>query len=157
MTGPEQESAFICKRCGACCQGQGGIVLTGRDEDRISAFLGLSLSVFQDRYTEKKGEKRVLATKTGNVCIFFEPKSGCTVHPGKPDICRSWPFFRGNLIDELSWHMAQDSCPGINPGVGHQEFVCQGLRFLQKQGLAQKPGARAPAALVVADLFQKLT
>ncbi|MCF8106154.1 MAG: YkgJ family cysteine cluster protein [Desulfohalobiaceae bacterium] len=154
---PEHEAAFTCKRCGNCCQGQGGIVLTGRDEDRLSAFLGLCVSVFRTRYTEKYGKKRVLATKTGNVCIFFEAKSGCTVHPNKPDICRSWPFFRGNLLDELSWLMAQDSCPGINPGVGHREFVCQGLCFLQKQGLQQQPGARTPAALVVADLYQKLT
>lgn len=153
MPGHEQLSVFACKRCGECCQGQGGIVLTPGDQTRLSACLEISLAAFLEGYTEKKQGKRVLGTKDSQACVFFQTGSGCLVHPQKPDLCRSWPFFRGNLLDELSWRMAQDSCPGINPEVEHREFVRQGLRYLQQQGLNHQPGPRTPQALVVDDLL----
>ncbi len=53
------------------------------------------------------------------------------MHPAKPTICRAWPFFRGNMVDATSWRMAQDACPGINPGPGHAGFVAQGETYLR--------------------------
>ena len=52
-----------------------------------------------------------------------------------PDVCRAWPFFRGNLVDADSWGMALDYCPGINPEAGHAAFVREGLRYLRENGL----------------------
>lgn len=148
------KTAFVCQMCGQCCEGQGGIVVTLRDQKRLSSFLELSLKSFQEAYTEGHGSVRVLTSCSSNrSCVFFTPETGCTVHSHKPDLCRAWPFFRGNLIDEDSFHMAKDGCPGINTAVTHDEFVKQGLLYLKKQGLIHHDRPDAPRALVVQDLL----
>jgi hypothetical protein len=146
--------AFSCRMCGCCCLGRGGIVLTRRDQERLRTCLGLSLADFQARYTEQQGGKVSLATTEDNACVFFQTGQGCSIHAYKPDICRAWPFFRGNLLDAMSWKMAQEVCPGINPDVEHKEFINQGLQYLQEKDLVRTPEPQTPTALVVVDLFE---
>ena len=151
---PSHQQAFVCQMCGQCCVGQGGIVVTLRDQERLSQFLGMSLESFQGEYTEDHGDVRVLKSAgRDQACIFFQAGTGCSVHSHKPALCRAWPFFRGNLIDETSFHMAKDGCPGITNDVDHQEFVRQGLMYLQEQGLVHEDEPDAPRALVIQDLL----
>jgi hypothetical protein len=141
-----QEEAFICQMCGQCCTGEGGIVLSRSDRTRLCVFLGLSPAEFEERYIRRTGSDLSLATKDDGSCVFFTPGTGCGVHSVKPQICRAWPFFLGNLKDELSWRMAQDYCPGINPRVSHEEFVRQGMEHLRDHGLIrddEDDGARS--------------
>jgi hypothetical protein len=145
----ERREAFQCQMCGHCCFGEGGIVVTLKDQQRLCALLGLDLESFRTEYTLAGTEKRVLKTSGEGYCVFFRTGLGCSVHSHKPDICRAWPFFRGNLQDELSWKMAQDLCPGIAPEVGHREFVRQGMRYLQAQEIAGSNEPDAPKALIV--------
>lgn len=140
-------SAFTCRRCGHCCQGQGGIVLTLRDQERLSAHLGLSLERFLSEIAETRGGKISLRTGEDDFCLFF--KEGCSVHPARPDICRAWPFFKGNLEDAISWEMIQDYCPGVNPESSHEEFVRQGREYLEQHGLMKKRAPDAPEALTL--------
>ena len=148
-----QENAFSCQMCGQCCTGEGGIVLSRSDRERLAAFLDLPLDIFEARYTLQGGGTFTLTTKEDGSCIFFTPGSGCGVHSVKPEICRAWPFFLGNLRDELSWRMAQDSCPGINPRVSHEEFVRQGLAYLHARGLLQDSGQDGASSLQIGDLL----
>ena len=127
--------AFECKMCGRCCEGRGGIVLTARDLERISAHLGLSLAEFRAAYAERRGHKLVIRSGEDNFCVFFAQGKGCTVHQGRPDICRAWPFFKGNLVDGVSLEMAAADCPGINFKAGFAEFRRQGLEYLEANGL----------------------
>jgi uncharacterized protein len=122
-------SAFTCIRCGNCCQGEGGIVLTHQDIDRLCAYLHLDRDALISEYVECVSDKLRLRTSSAGWCIFF--KDGCAVHPAKPAVCRAWPFFRGNMIDADSWRMAQDACPGINAQAGHDLFVVQGRAYLR--------------------------
>ena len=146
------QEAFVCQMCGQCCVGQGGIVVTIRDQGRLSQLLGMSLESFREEYTEDHGDVRVLKSADQNqACIFFSRDTGCSVHSHKPALCRAWPFFRGNLIDESSFHMAKDGCPGINTHVDHDEFVRQGLAYLREQGLIHEDLPDAPRALVIPD------
>jgi uncharacterized protein len=82
-------------------------------------------------------------------CVFFD--AGCLVHPAKPSVCRVWPFFQGNMLDELSWQMAQDACPGINPRAGHAAFVHEGLHYLNELNL--EPEDNGPNALNMTHLL----
>ncbi|MFO8033108.1 MAG: YkgJ family cysteine cluster protein [Desulfohalobiaceae bacterium] len=144
-------NAFECRMCGQCCQGEGGIILGSLDIQRLCKGLGLSREDFLAKYTLRQNHKTQLLSQNGN-CIFFSRDQGCLVHTHKPDICRAWPFFQGNLRDEQSWLLAQDYCPGINQDVEHQEFVHQGLEYLQQNKLiysSQDP--EAPAALLKDD------
>lgn len=132
---PKENPAFTCLRCGGCCQGEGGIVLTDADMDRLCGHFGMERRAFAAAYVETVSGKKRLRTDAQGWCIFFA--GGCSVHPAKPAVCRAWPFFRGNMVDATSWQMAQDACPGINPGPGHAGFVAQGEVYLRSLGVGQ--------------------
>ncbi|WFS61086.1 YkgJ family cysteine cluster protein [Pseudodesulfovibrio thermohalotolerans] len=140
------ENAFECRMCGHCCQGEGGIVMTAKDRERLAAFLGIDVDELVSRYAHTRGGKIHLNVGENNYCVFF--KEGCGVHPGRPDICRAWPYFRGNLIDKTSWEMIQDYCPGVNPDAGHEEFVRQGRAYLRKEDLLRYDPESSPNALI---------
>jgi len=143
---PGTLKAFECRRCGDCCQGRGGIVLMQKDVIRLSRHLNFSRDEFLSRHTTIEHNKVLLNSGPDGYCVFYE--QGCGVHPARPDICRAWPFFRGNLIDETSWEMALDYCPGINRQAGHAEFKRQGLIYLRDQGMGADQSDDAPHALL---------
>ena len=45
------QAAFDCRRCGHCCHGEGGIVLTSRDRARLAEHLGLDVEGFIEAHT----------------------------------------------------------------------------------------------------------
>ena len=68
----------------------------------------------------------------------------------KPDVCRAWPFFRGNMADAESLHLAKAFCPGIRPDATHEEFVEEGQSYLEENGLvASDPEHEGHALLPV--------
>lgn len=134
--------AFDCKMCGHCCKGEGGIIMSRFDQERLAAHLEMSVEVMIERYGEDRNGKACLRVGDDGYCIFFRQGEGCGVHLAKPNICRAWPFFRGNIVDSMSWEMAQDFCPGINPESSHAEFVRQGMDYLREQGLLEKEDDR---------------
>lgn len=137
--------AFTCRRCGHCCLGEGGIVLSDADIDRLAGHLRLTREALLTRFAERVGGKCRLVTGPDASCVFYA--EGCTIHPARPDVCRAWPFFKGNIIDPESLAMAATDCPGINPEVPHAEFARQGRAYLQSQGLDLPRGEGAPEAL----------
>lgn len=146
--------AFNCIMCGQCCQGSGGIVARESEQEAMAGFLGLSLEDFQKRFIQDSGAKSFVRTNGKDACVFFEPDRGCLVHPVKPAPCRAWPFFRGNLMDEASFEMAREYCPGISAEVGFAEFVSQGLDYLQKQDLSRAHDPSGANALDVTSIRQ---
>lgn len=148
-------NVFDCRMCGHCCQGQGGIVASAPERERLAAHLGLSVEDFCARYTQAQGRKLVLRCGEDGYCIFFNRDTACTVHPAKPDVCRAWPFFRGNLVDPVSWELSQDYCPGINAASGHAEFARQGVAYVRDNGLAKQGREDEAAALIITDLAEE--
>lgn len=141
--------AFECRRCGHCCAGEGGIVLSPSDAARLAAHLGLALDAFLAAHTEAKGRLPRLRTGPDGYCEFYDASlPGCGAHLARPDVCRAWPFFRGNLLDEASWAMIQDDCPGVDPAAGHARFTAQGREYMRGNGLFRPRGPQTPEALV---------
>ena len=122
--------------------------MTAKDQKRLAAHLDISIDTLVEKYTEERGNKLHLIVGEDEYCIFF--KEGCGVHPGRPDVCRAWPYFRGNLVDEMSWEMIQDYCPGVNPKAGHKEFVKQGKQYLRDEDLLRYD-PDSPNALISDD------
>jgi len=149
------EHVFDCRMCGHCCQGKGGIVASAPERERLAAYLGISVEEFCDRYTQPQGRKLVLRTGEDGYCVFFDQKTACTVHPAKPDVCRAWPFFRGNLVDPVSWELSQEYCPGIKAESGHAEFARQGIAYVRDTGLAKSGREDEANALRIADLTEE--
>jgi hypothetical protein len=140
-----ETAAFNCRRCGHCCHGEGGIVLDDRDQARLTAHLGLGRAEFLAAFTVARAGKVFLTVASGGDCVFFE--AGCGVHAARPDICRAWPFFKGNLIDAASLELSRDYCPGINPRATHAAFAKQGAAYLRGNDLVKSSEAGAAEAL----------
>lgn len=142
---------FLCRMCGRCCEGEGGIVLAPEDMRRLCVSLALDEEVFMERYGVVRNGKITVRTGKDGRCVFFTAGEGCAVHGDKPDVCRAWPFFRGNMVDPESLRMAKDYCPGIHAEVGHAAFVEEGARYLRAHALeARDPSREAHALLSVA-------
>jgi Fe-S-cluster containining protein len=124
-------------------------VASPKDIARLGAFLRLDSDEFILRYAERIGEKvKIRTAKTGR-CIFFMKGTGCAVHEAKPDICRAWPFFRGNILDSESLSLAKDFCPGILQRVNHEDFARYGRAYLRKNNLLASDPAREALALIL--------
>lgn len=139
---------FNCRMCGLCCLGKGGIVVGPRDLPRLCAYLNMDEDEFVAAYTYVGSGKLKIRSGSDDYCIFFVADSGCSVHPAKPDICRAWPFFRGNLVDQESLTMAREFCPGIASGITHADFVREGLRYLQQHNLCASDPEKEACALL---------
>ncbi len=141
------QDVFSCAMCGHCCKGQGGIILAQKDVVRLADFLEVSEDEFLAAYTEPVHHKICIKTAEDKFCLFYVKERGCKVHEARPDICRAWPFFRGNLVDSTSWQMAHLDCPGINVTVEHEAFVRAGLFYLKKLEI-DTGDPKAPGALL---------
>ena len=128
--------------------GEGGIVLGPGDQDRLARRLKVDKAQFLTLYAVRHNGKHKIRTGPDGNCLFFRAGQGCTVHEDKPDICRAWPFFRGNLVDTISLAMAKDFCPGIRKDVTHAEFLAEGQRCLAEAGLEAKDPSCEAIALV---------
>lgn len=149
------EEIFTCRQCGHCCEGKGGIVLSAKDLARLCSFLKMQPQELIDKYGEYSGGKLKLSIGPDGNCIFFSRLSSCTIHEAKPDICRAWPYFRGNLLDPVSLAMAKDFCPGINKSVSFEDFVCAGIRALEKENLGAADSSKEANALILPQFEKK--
>lgn len=142
------EKIFDCVQCGKCCEGQGGIVLSNKDLARLAAYLNLPPNDIIGKYCERSGEKLKIRTGEDGYCVFFS-SSSCSVHAGKPDICRAWPFFRGNLLDSISLEMAKEFCPGIKRTVSFEDFAKRGFAYLEQEGILATDASKEANALLI--------
>lgn len=88
-------SNFQCRRCGACCRIPDGIVRVSDAEiARIARFLGLTEAAFIDAETELAPDRRslMLHSRPDGSCAFLAPDNTCSIHPVKPDRCRTFPY-----------------------------------------------------------------
>ena len=121
-------------------------MLRATDTERLAAHFSLETEGFLERFASRRNGKWSLRAEAG-LCVFYG-EDGCGVHAARPDICRAWPFFRGNLVDAASLAMAREYCPGIDATRSHAAFVLDGMRYLALHGLACLLSERdAPSAL----------
>ena len=147
----EAERFFRCRRCGNCCRGEGGIVLGPADMARLRSRFRRNGAKFLAGRTETRRGKTVLKTGKDGFCIFFRQDSGCSIHPLRPDICRAWPFFRGNLVDRFSFFLAREDCPGIRRETAHHDFARAGFAYLRDLDLLARDPGKEGRALIVAE------
>ena len=119
------EKAFVCRMCGNCCYGKGGIIVKSDEVERISRSMELGPEPFRSDYcTETDGTLSIISGKDG-FCIFYDETEKCLINTVKPEICSLWPFFPANIKDKDSWELVKDACPGINKECSFEEFVKQ--------------------------------
>ena len=106
-------SGFVCRRCGACCRIEDGIVRVSAAEiGRIAAFLGMAEQDFIDRETEVAPDRRglVLKSRPDGACAWLSGDNLCRINPVKPDKCRTFPH-------EWTNGDSDRICPGLAASV----------------------------------------
>lgn len=106
---------FSCRRCGACCTGEPGIVRVSTAEvKKIAEHLNTAVTAIVDAYLlpwENGYRAREMADGR---CIFFE--DGCRIYPVRPVQCRTFPFWIATLRSLEKWQATCRACPGIGTG-----------------------------------------
>lgn len=143
--------SFSCIRCGHCCHGKGGIIVGANDLIRLCKYFQIDAKEFLDKYAENYNGKQRLIMGENGFCYFFKENVGCDIHDARPNVCRAWPYFRGNLIDEVSFGMAKVDCQGINQDISHTEFAHEGFSYLKEYELLASDKQQDSHALIVSD------
>ncbi len=121
-----EEPGFVCRRCGDCCRGVGGILVTPGEVEAVAAHLGLEpAAVIRDYLVDTPLGLQVASP--GGVCIFLEGGL-CRVHPVKPRICRQWPYLPALVADPEEFEAAREACPGLAAAGSHAAFRRQAQR-----------------------------
>ncbi len=127
---------FDCTRCGICCTGENGIVVdNSKDLPRLLDFFNIDIEELDQKYTKIHNNKRVLRSGDDKNCLFFDRSSGCKIHEARPDICRAWPYFRGNMLDSVSLEMAKSDCKGLLTKSRRENFKNEGIAYLLEHQL----------------------
>lgn len=102
-------SAFVCRRCGACCRVKGGLVRIDMVElEPMAKALGLDVETFIDRWTDLAPDRAGLVLKDApdGSCALLDEKGLCRIHEAKPRQCRSFPYGWTNPG-------SFETCPGL--------------------------------------------
>jgi hypothetical protein len=86
------ESAFSCRRCGACCRWPGHVLLSDRDIEDLARHLQLNGNDFVARHTILASNRAQLSLreKPDGSCEFLEGNV-CAVYEARPAQCRDFP------------------------------------------------------------------
>lgn len=112
---------FVCARCGYCCQGETTVSLDEDDQRRMIDELGGDRDRVREQFWRVTGSVVQMKVVDGH-CIFYDEKTGCTVHLGRPWRCGQWPLHPSILADRNNFETIRESCPGINRDLSYEEF-----------------------------------
>ncbi len=67
------KQVFDCKMCGQCCTGEGGIIVTYREIERICKYLSIEISDFLIKFTQKNPRWKILFKHQNRwqLCFFL--------------------------------------------------------------------------------------
>ena len=127
---------FTCRRCGACCTGDPGVVrVNEREVADIAAYLSISASPFGDTFLYTWENQQCIRETDDGRCLFFD--NGCRIYPVRPRQCRTFPFWFTNLRAEAQWNKIRSQCPGI--GIGRLYTKAEILNILTNSMKKNQP------------------
>ncbi|MBL4699112.1 MAG: YkgJ family cysteine cluster protein [Phycisphaerales bacterium] len=119
---------FTCTQCGNCCTGPTGFVLfTDVEAQAMAKDLKISKKEFYANHTREtivgRSLNEIEVDEYGYDCVFLtrdeQGKTGCSVYGARPEQCRTWPFWKSNLIGKRAWREESEGCPGMDQGELH--------------------------------------
>ncbi len=126
---------FECVQCGNCCAGpdEGYIWITKPEIEMLAEHLDLSIERLQAQYLTRYGPRTSIRERAiSHDCVFLKKIGsgrGCGVYPVRPNQCRTWPFWTGNLRSPEEWKRTARKCPGINRGRFYSFEQIEALRL----------------------------
>ena len=125
---------FECQETGRCCVSRdsyGYVYLSLEDRRRLARHLGLRTGSFTRRYCRKTDGYFHLKDVEG-ACMFLRGKR-CGVYQGRPNQCRTWPFWPENIESPADWEHVRRVCPGSGSG---QWFSLEQIQASARQTLS---------------------
>jgi uncharacterized protein len=115
----EQGLRFECQGSGKCCTSHGEfgfVFLTKEDRKRMADVLGLSVGEFKKKHCDQtNGIWHLKEDPKRPDCMFLKDKR-CSVYEGRPNQCRTWPFWP-EVMNAKAWKAEVASfCPGVGKG-----------------------------------------
>lgn len=106
---------FRCTECGNCCTGSPGYTWVSLDEIlAIAERLLLSVDDFAKRYLRQVGEEYALLEHPVSFACVFLKDNKCQIYSVRPKQCRTFPWWKQNLVTQEDWLAAAKRCEGIN-------------------------------------------
>jgi Fe-S-cluster containining protein len=117
---------FECQGSGKCCTSRGAygyVYLTPNDQKRFAKFFKLTVPAFLKQYTGKTNgwvhlldprEMGITGVPEGD-CIFLDGNR-CKAYEGRPEHCRTWPFWPENMNPRAWTSDIAVNCPGVGKG-----------------------------------------
>jgi Fe-S-cluster containining protein len=109
---PGAPPVFVCRRCGDCCRGQGGVYLDQKGITQAAAIMSITEAELISGYLEPRADRLAVKIDSDGRCLFYS--GGCLIHSVKPPMCRAWPFFRRPLSGPEGLQEAAAHCPGLS-------------------------------------------
>lgn len=107
MSEARDQSAFSCRRCGACCRWPGHVLLSDRDVAQLARHLRLNDDDFIACHTMLALNRAQLSLRENpdGSCEFLKGNL-CVVYEVRPEQCRAFP---------TSWSVSMAECPASKP------------------------------------------
>ena len=106
---------FECRRCGACCTGDPGVVRISEREIRALAdFLEMAVPDLTRMHLRPIESGFSIVEEADGACRFYD--QGCRIYPVRPLQCRTYPFWFSQMRSMRQWGKAISQCPGIGNG-----------------------------------------
>jgi Fe-S-cluster containining protein len=124
---------FKCTGCGKCCTGSPGYVWVTEEEiQEMAETLHISVDLFVRRYIRQRDNRYALIEMKAKDydCVFLKDNK-CLVYQARPSQCRTFPWWKENLLSKESWEMAAQRCEGINDHA--QMFTCEEIEHALKK------------------------
>jgi hypothetical protein len=106
-------------------------LVTPYDVARIAEALGTLPAEVLARYVDPS-RPMLRTTGADGQCVFFAPGSGCTIHTGRPAVCRLYPLGRTIHADQSESFTEAEPMPQTKGQYGQSGTVGD---YLQSQGL----------------------
>ena len=113
---------FECTGCGGCCRARGGYeyVYVSPDEARaIAARLGVPLRQFVAEYLIEDADDehaQMHLRFDDGACSMLGKDGKCSVYEQRPKQCKTWPFWRENLVKRVWESEIAPTTPGVGRG-----------------------------------------
>ncbi len=106
---------FKCTGCGKCCTGSPGYVWLSKEEmQAIANHLNITIERFMRTYIrQKEGRYSLIEKPSLNFDCVFLKGTRCSIYEVRPQQCRTYPWWIGNLKSKECWEEAAKICEGI--------------------------------------------
>jgi len=113
---------LTCAREGTCCHGK-AVWINPWELAFLAKTKGMPVRYFRDRFCEFGGIRLLFDGPAGwkglAACCMYQPGAGCTVHAGRPLVCRLYPLGRERHGESTAYLFrgeqfpCSEGCPGV--------------------------------------------